>query len=254
MRNLVAIGVLLASFQTWAAPIPEDKRALVGDWEGHGINLTITEGGQITFKKQSGSFSKSISGFFTGFEGNDLKVNAFITTLTIHIQEPPHQDRGVWVMTVEGDKVLKKPSAPAAPDVPGGRRERITAAIKRDMEGKGVPVKSLFCPSDAENKDLFACILTTDVGDVFPVKCIIDAKGTMRFESEAALIDPKVLEKAIVDMFAKKPGGKADVTCLKGTIMKKVGASFGCIAKNKGRDYPVKVTVKDIAGNVHIEY
>jgi hypothetical protein len=91
-----------------AAPIPPDKLAYVGEWEGHGVTLIVTESGSVTLKKAYGGSNTSMSGLFSAFEGNDIKVSVFVTTFTVKIQEAPYQDRGVWLMTVEGAKVLRK--------------------------------------------------------------------------------------------------------------------------------------------------
>jgi len=254
MRPLALCAVLLTARLAAAAPIPEDKQAYVGEWEGHGVTLSISAGGQVAFEKASGAFSRKLSGFFTGFDGNDLKMNALITTLTIKVQEPPHQDRGVWLMTVEGAQVLKKPAGGPAEAGGPGRRARVTQAIETDFTHKGVAIKKLFCPSDAEDKSLFVCLLTTALGDTYPIKCTFNAMGTLDFAVDCALIDGARLEQSIAKLFLGKPGIKVEAKCPGRGIMKKPGESFACTAAAGKRTYAVKITVKDIAGNVSIDY
>ena len=250
-RLVAAFSLLMLASVAHAGPLPPDKQNYIGEWEGHGVSLTITPAGSVKVHKESGGFSKSFEGLFAGFDGNDLKVSVVISSFTVHIQEPPYLDRGVWLMTVEGAKVLRKDlSDPAT----GSRKSTYEGKLRDGFVAKGISVKSIFCPEDVAHKDLFACVLTTALGDVFPVKCVIDAKGTLDYQVDAALLDQKALQGFIVENFQKKPGVKVDAQCPGPFILKKPADVFECRANHGKKIYPVKVTVKDVQGNVSIDY
>ncbi len=239
---------LLLATPAGAVPVPPDKQAYVGEWSGNGCELSITADGGVSYKQSSGTFSKSLSGQLIELVGPSLRVDALIIKGTITIDEAPHEDRGVWVMTVAGAKVLRKPPRLA-------RHQRAEAAIREHYKRAKVAVTKVVCTADADRADAFACVLMTDLGDSFVIKCTADAAGEMSWKIEgAALLEADKLSAFIERSVADKVHEKVKAECPTGVVMKRVGAVFQCVAVTPTRKYKVSVTVKDPAGNIGIDF
>jgi|GEM_PF-2975072 len=249
MKNLLTLLTLLGLTGVAAAvPVPADKQAYVGEWTGNGVELSISAGGAVTYKQTNGAYSKSLSGSLIEFVGPSLRIDAFIVKGMVNVEEAPHEDRGVWVMTVGGAKVMRKPPTLL-------RHQRAEVAIRDHFRNLHVAVSKVLCTADADSADVFACVIQTDLGDSFVTKCAIDAKGTMDWKvSDVALIDGTALVAFIEKMHADKFHAKMVAKCAPGIIMKRVGTKFTCDGVAGPKTYKVTILVKDTAGNVSIDY
>jgi hypothetical protein len=233
-----------------AAP-PVDKAAYLGTWAGDGVELTFGDDGIVSYKKSKGVASKSVTGRFDSFDGPNIKVNVLITTMTLDVQEPPHQEGGVWVMTIEGSRVTKQ--AGGAAGATKSRRTAIEEAIRDDFTRKTVLVKSVLCPVEANSASAFDCVLQTQAGDSFVVKCTASESG-VKFEiPDVAVLDSKAIERIAEDAVQKKSGKRPEVRCPTGVLIKKVGSTFECTAKQDEKTWPATIKVQDKEGNVHID-
>jgi len=230
---------------------PVDKAAYFGTWAGDGVELTFGDDGVISYKKSKGSTSKSVTGRFDSFDGPNIKVNVLITTMTLEVQQPPHQEGAEWVMTVEGSRVSKQQGG--ASTATKSRRTAIEEAIRDDFTKKTVLVKSVLCPVEANSADAFDCVLQTQAGDSFVVKCVAK-EGGVKFEiPDVAVLDPKVIERIAEEAVEKKTGKRPEVRCPSGVLIKKVGSTFQCTAKQGDKSWPASIKVQDKEGNVHID-
>ena len=247
---MIVVSLFLTSLASLAGavPVPPDKQAYVGEWTGNGVELSIGADGSVSYKQQAGSFSKSLSGKLIEFVGPSLRVDALIIKGTVTVDEPPHEDRGVWVMTVGGAKVLRKPPHLA-------RHQRAEAALRDHYKKANVAVTKVVCTADADRADSFACVLMTELGDSFIIKCVADAAGDMSWKIDGvALLDSAKLVAFIERMHADKRHEKLTAHCPAGMIMKRVGSVFTCDGVTASRTYKVSITVKDVTGNVSIDY
>jgi hypothetical protein len=234
-----------------AADPPVDKAAYLGTWAGDGVELTFGDDGVVSYKKSRGSASKSITGRFDGFDGANIKVNVLVTSMTLEVQQPPHQEGSAWVMTIEGARVTKQQGGATA--ATRSRRSAIEEAIRADFTRKTVLVKSVICPVEANSAEAFDCVLQTEAGDSFVVKCAAK-DGGVKFEiPDVAVLDPKVIERIAEEAVEKKSGKRPEVRCPAGVLIKKVGATFQCTAKQGDTSWPATIKVQDKEGNVHID-
>ena len=92
-------------------PVPQDKRAYVGTWEGIGFQLTIREDGGIDSRRVNGKYATSVTGPLKSFVGDDFVVGVLFVTTTFEVQHPPYQEGDDWFMVVDGVE-LKKVAGP----------------------------------------------------------------------------------------------------------------------------------------------
>ncbi len=110
-RHYLAIVVLLLLplYGCDSQPLPPDKLNYEGHWGTSGMELIITGGGGLSYKKIGDSGSKtSVNGPIKKFENDDIVVGVWILTTTFEVQKPPYKENGQWVMVVDGTKLYKK--------------------------------------------------------------------------------------------------------------------------------------------------
>lgn len=232
-----------------ASALSTTKKDYVGDWSAPGITLSISPTGTVAYAKKSGATSKTINGAISSFAGDDIKVFALIT-VTLDVQRPPHEDGGVWKMTVENDELTRSGSGSAMAD-------KLQKLIRADLAKKGVVVKSVACPAEAETASTFDCEVTTGDGSTMPMHCTIDG-DTAKWKADVAVLDPKQIEAFIVETFQKQLKKKVDARCAPGLLLKKPGETFTCQAVDKAKpgSKPMQVTVTadDVEGHISIHY
>ena len=104
-------------------PIPEDKAAYVGTWEGPGMQLTIRADGMVSYRREVGSGSRRLEAPIRAFSGHDFEVGLGSLTTTFEVSDPPHERDGTWLMTVDGVDLERIADAPAPPDTPWSEPE-----------------------------------------------------------------------------------------------------------------------------------
>jgi len=106
---LGALSCLMIGCQS--VPVPEEKKAYVGTWEGIGFRLTIYENGGIDYRRVNGNYSTSLTGPLKSFRGDDFVVGVLFVTTTFEVQHPPYLEGDDWFMVVDGVE-LKKVAGP----------------------------------------------------------------------------------------------------------------------------------------------
>jgi hypothetical protein len=110
MRKLIglfaACGLLLAAC---AKPLPPDKLAYAGQWRSTTMNLMITESGNVNYRRVDGHTSTSVNGPLQAFQGSNFVVGVGPVKTTFVVALPPHEDGGLWKMTVDGVELIKVP-------------------------------------------------------------------------------------------------------------------------------------------------
>jgi hypothetical protein len=91
-------------------PVPEDKKAYIGEWTSPKMYLRIDPDGKILYKRTKPGREVSIEAPLQKFEGDHFKVGiAFLSTIFV-VSSPPHKDfDSNWKMVVDGVELTKTP-------------------------------------------------------------------------------------------------------------------------------------------------
>lgn len=106
LRAFLASGVA-AALVACSHPLPADKAAYVGAWEGSGMTLEIDQGGQVYYRRVGNGSSRSIDMPLVRFEGANFVVGFGPFTTTFVVSIPPHESNGAWRMTVDGVELAR---------------------------------------------------------------------------------------------------------------------------------------------------
>lgn len=101
--------MLTAMLAACGQPVPEGKRAYVGSWVSATTSLHIDASGRVVYKHQPApNVSKSLDAPIKAFEGDDFVVGVGPLKTTFVVTVPPHQEGGVWKMTVDGQELVRR--------------------------------------------------------------------------------------------------------------------------------------------------
>jgi hypothetical protein len=103
----IAAAFLISLLIACAEPLPADKTTYVGDWRGPGMSLSISQNGQVEYKRRTSGGNNSISAPIQRFEGNNFVVGVGFFNTTFVVTKPPHIDDGKWKMTVDGVELVR---------------------------------------------------------------------------------------------------------------------------------------------------
>lgn len=108
-RLIGLILFVLLALAACAKPVPADRQDYVGTWESATMSLRIGADGRIAYRhKPTPNTSKSIEAPIKAFEGNDLVVGVGPLTTRFVVSLPPHEEDGVWKMTVDGELLTRR--------------------------------------------------------------------------------------------------------------------------------------------------
>ncbi|MES2555554.1 MAG: hypothetical protein V4604_05345 [Bacteroidota bacterium] len=112
ITTIIAIPFVLlilfsCSFGGGNAGIPDDKKDYIGAWASDEVYLEISEEGNVNYKRQSGGGSTSVKAPIQKFEGDSFIVGALGFDTKFVVSEAPHEENGVWSMTVDGRELTK---------------------------------------------------------------------------------------------------------------------------------------------------
>ena len=117
---LLATTLLAAcSPSTIYTPLPADRLEYAGDWQGGGISLQIEPGGRVMYARKEGSNSRSIDAPLKEFKGNNFVVGLAFMKTEFVVAAPPHEEAGVWKMTVDGVELIRVNAGAALVEQPG---------------------------------------------------------------------------------------------------------------------------------------
>jgi hypothetical protein len=88
-------------------PVPQDKSAYVGEWQGPGMTLMLTQDGSVAYERKKGGTNTSIDAPLKGFNGNNFEVGIGPMSTIFVVATPPHQVEGKWKMTVDGVELTR---------------------------------------------------------------------------------------------------------------------------------------------------
>lgn len=110
MKKRPAIGLLLAATLILSAcgkPVPPEKSAYVGDWRAENMALSITQDGDVSYKRVKGSTSTSVNGPLQRFEGDNFVVGIPLVATTFEVSKAPYLEADRWKMVVDGVELTK---------------------------------------------------------------------------------------------------------------------------------------------------
>lgn len=105
-RTLIAL-LLTLTLIACGQPVPPDKAAYVGEWQGLAMSLLITQDGSVAYRRLEGGVNKSIDAPLKAFEGNDFIVGVGPMKTKFVVSVPPHAEGDTWQMTVDGVVLTK---------------------------------------------------------------------------------------------------------------------------------------------------
>lgn len=88
-------------------PLPADKANYAGEWRSPEMQLIITPGGRVDYKRTASGGSKSLEAPIQKFEGNDFIAGLGMLNTRFVVTRPPTLINGVWTMTVDGIELTK---------------------------------------------------------------------------------------------------------------------------------------------------
>jgi hypothetical protein len=114
LRALLFASALVFSLPSHAKiPVPPEKAAYVGEWNGGGISLRLEQDGKIHYKKARNGDNIDLSVELQSFNGDSFEAGVLFVHSTFVVSKPPHLDKGKWKMTVDGVELTKvQPSQP----------------------------------------------------------------------------------------------------------------------------------------------
>lgn len=108
LRALIAILFVLA-LSACAKPLPPERAAYAGQWQGVAMSLLITQDGSVAYRRLKSGASTSVEGPLKEFQGNNFLVGIGPMTTTFVVSVPPHEANGAWKMTVDGVELTRMP-------------------------------------------------------------------------------------------------------------------------------------------------
>jgi hypothetical protein len=106
-----AIALLVAATSTLLGcgkPVPAEKSTYVGEWRAETMALSITQNGDVAYKRIKGNSTTSVNGPLQRFEGDNFVVGIAFASTTFEVSKPPYQQEpGTWKMVVDGVQLTK---------------------------------------------------------------------------------------------------------------------------------------------------
>jgi hypothetical protein len=108
--TLLACCILLPQL-SFAAPIPAEKSAYVGDWHGKKMRLHIFQDGKVEYKRDQPGKNISLTMDLVRFNGDNFDAGVEMgfanAASTFVVSKPPHREDGKWKMTVDGVELTR---------------------------------------------------------------------------------------------------------------------------------------------------
>ena len=105
--KLTVLLVLVLSLLGCGKPVPAEKSAYVGAWQGNSMDLAITQDGSVRYKRINGSATTKVEGPLKGFVGDNFEVGVGPMSTTFVVSKPPHEEGGSWKMVVDGTELTR---------------------------------------------------------------------------------------------------------------------------------------------------
>lgn len=107
MLRKIAVVALAALLFGCGTPVPPEKSAYIGIWEGKAVYLLITEDGSIRYKRLKNGVTTSINSPIKRFDGDNFEVGIGPMTTMFIVSKPPYQAGTQWKMVVDGVELTR---------------------------------------------------------------------------------------------------------------------------------------------------
>lgn len=108
------LAALLLPLAAFADPVPADKQAYVGDWQGKDMRLQLNKEGKVKYKRDRPGKKLDLSLDLQGFDGDNFDVGFALVRSTFVVSKPPHREGDKWKMTVDGVELTRVDAAASA--------------------------------------------------------------------------------------------------------------------------------------------
>ena len=105
--GLLAACLLSLSAQAAPVPVPPEKMAYVGDWQGKDMRLQLAKDGKVKYKRDRPDKQMDLSLDLQGFDGDNFDVGVLLVRSTFVVTKPPHRVGDKWKMTVDGVELTR---------------------------------------------------------------------------------------------------------------------------------------------------
>ncbi|KFN41313.1 hypothetical protein [Arenimonas oryziterrae] len=102
MKRFLALLLAVLLLAACAKPIPADKQDFVGYWQAPNMAMLITADGRLKYKREKGTGNVSIDAPIKAFENGGFTSGIGPLTTFFKIDKTPHEEDGVWKMTIDG--------------------------------------------------------------------------------------------------------------------------------------------------------
>lgn len=88
-------------------PVPADKLAYVGDWQGKDMRIQMAKDGKIKYKRDRPNKKMDLSVDLQGFNGDNFDIGWGFVRSTFVVSKPPDREGNQWKMTVDGVELTR---------------------------------------------------------------------------------------------------------------------------------------------------
>ena len=107
IASSLILAAALVSGAACAAPVPADKMAYVGNWQGKDMTLSLSKEGKVEYTRGRPNDRTNLSVDLKGFNGNHFDAGWGIVRTTFVVSKPPRRVDGKWTMTVDGVELTR---------------------------------------------------------------------------------------------------------------------------------------------------
>jgi len=104
---ILAAAFLSSSAHAAPVPVPPEKMAYVGDWQGKDMRIQLAKDGKVKYKRDQPNRKMDLSLDLQGFNGDNFDVGVTLIRSTFVVSKPPHREGGKWKMTVDGVELTR---------------------------------------------------------------------------------------------------------------------------------------------------
>jgi hypothetical protein len=119
IHTMLMAGLFAVLLVACAKPLPSDKSNYAGEWKGGPIYLVITPEGRAVYERKDGNMSKKIDAPVKEFKGDNFVIGVGFMSTEFVVSAPPHEEAGVWKMTVDGVELTRVSGATEQVEAPG---------------------------------------------------------------------------------------------------------------------------------------
>jgi hypothetical protein len=112
LRTTLTAALLAIMLVACAKPLPAERAPYVGVWRGGPMLLVVVAGGRVAYQRKEGNRSTSVNAPVKEFKGDNFVVGVGFMSTEFVVSAPPHEERGIWHMTVDGVEVTKTTEDP----------------------------------------------------------------------------------------------------------------------------------------------